>query len=196
MLIPLLLIQICAGTFFILEGKSAIQCFIQKTTHGKELSGAYVISGEKDQNVVTTLLDNHGRILYSSQPKTREGKFEFPVEKDSTYKLCFQSKDKTPKTISFEFYVQEGLQEEKIATQEEIGPLRSSFRKLSRNLDTVYRNIQFYERREKTHRDLAELTCDRILFGAIIKMIVLAFISLAQIYMLRGFFNNKKGITI
>ena len=184
------------AVFFTLNSKGSLQCFAHKVDPGQELIGAYVISGEKDQNVQTTVVDIRGTVIYASQPRTREGKFDLKTDKAEYYKLCFQSKDKSPKSVSFDFYLHDGLQEEKFATQDEVTPLRTSFRKVSRSLDTVYRNIQFYERRERTHRDLAEVTCDRVVFSAVVKMVVLALISLSQIYMLRSFFNNKRGITI
>ena len=195
MLAYILLVTLSEGVFFTLTGKGAIQCFNQAANPGEDISVAYVVSGERDQNVIATVLDNYGRTHFTSAPNSREGKLDLKVSNIAYYRLCFQSTDKTPKTISFEFYIQDGLEEEKILTQEEINPLRSSFRKLSRSLDTVYRNIQFYERRERTHRDLAELTCDRVVFSAIIKMAVLALISIGQIFMLRHLFNsNKIGI--
>ncbi|OMJ93921.1 hypothetical protein SteCoe_2972 [Stentor coeruleus] len=192
----LFILSLAYGISFTLEGKGALRCFSQYTNTGKEIIGAYVVSGEKDQNVLTTVIDNHGRFVHTSQARSREGKFEIKADKDSVYKLCFQSKDKTRKSISFDIYSQEGLQEENFATQDEVTPLRVGFRGVSRNLDTIYRNIQFYERRESTHRDLAEITCDRILFCGIIKMVVLAFISFAQIWIMRVLFNNKRGITV
>ena len=74
-------------------------------------------------------------------------------------------------------------------------PLRGSFKNLGKSLDTVFMNLQFYERREIVHRDLAELTCDRVIYSAIIKIAVLFLISLAQIFSLRYLFSsNKIGI--
>ena len=181
--------------FFTLGSGFSLQCFTIKVGPGQELIGDYVVSGEKDYNVVTTVVDIRDAVVYSSLPRTREGKFDLKPEKAEYYKLCFQSKDSSPKSISFDFYLHDGLQEEKFATSDEFAPLRTSFRKVSRSLDTVYRNIQFYERRERTHRDLAEITCDRVVFSAAVKMVILALISLSQIYMLRSFFN-KRGITI
>ena len=192
MILYFFLAALARSISFTLEGAEP-RCFNQLVDEGKDLSGAYVISGINDLEVVTTVVDSHGQAVYTSQPGTREGKFDSKADARGFYRLCFQTNDGSSKSISFEFYIQEGLQEENVATQEELNPLRSSLRKLSRNLDTVYRNIQFYERRERTHRDLAEITCDRVMLSAIIKMIVLVAISLAQIYMLRIFFNNKRG---
>ncbi|OMJ74094.1 hypothetical protein SteCoe_27080 [Stentor coeruleus] len=195
-MILILLLSLANSISITIEGKETIKCFYQYVNSGNELNGAYVISGEKDQNVLTTLKDPNGKIIYTSPIRSREGKFDFKAENDSKYKLCFQSADATTKSISFEMYSQDGLQEENFATQDEVAPLRSSFRKVSRSLDTVYRNIQFYERRERTHRDLTETTCDRVLFSGIIKMVVLALISLSQIWMMRSLFNSKRAVAV
>lgn len=195
-MILILLFALANSISLTIEGKGTIKCYYQYVNSGNELNGAYVISGEKDQNVLTTLTDPNGKTLYKSPMRSREGKFDFKADKDSKYKLCFQSADATPKSISFEMFSQDGLQEENFATQDEVAPLRASFRKVSKNLDTVYRNIQFYERRERTHRDLTETTCDRVLFSGVIKMVILALISLSQIWMMRSLFNNKRGVSV
>lgn len=189
-------LTVVQGVYFPIDGKGVSRCFSLQVGPEVDLFMAYVVSGEKDQNVQVIMKDHLGFIVYSSAPRTREGKFEMKSDKLNVFSLCFESKDRTSKTISFDFYLQDGLAEEKIATQDEITPLRTLFRKVSRSLDTVYRNIQFYERRERTHRDLAEVTCDRVVFSGVIKMLVLALISISQIYMLRSFFNNKRGIQV
>lgn len=173
-----------------------MRCINQRTDIGNEISIAYVISGENDQNVIATVMDTRGKIVYNNPPLSREGKFETKSSGVGYFRLCFQSKDSTAKSISFDFYLQDGLQEEKMATQDEIAPIRTNFRKLSRNLDSVYRNIQFYERREKTHRDLAEITCDRVLVSGIVKIVVLCIVSICQGWILKGFFSNKNANTV
>jgi hypothetical protein len=189
-------LYLACSTSIVLQGKGSMRCFNQKVDSGNDVSISYVVSGEKEHNVITTVMDTRGLIAYNNPPMTREGKFEAKASSSGVYRLCFQSKDASPKSISFDFYLQDGLQEEKMATQDEINPIRSNFRRLSRNLDTVYRNIQFYERREKTHRDLAEQTCDRVLFSGLIKIVVLFLVSIGQAYILRGFFNNKPANSV
>ena len=195
-LLVLSLILSCSGTSIVLQGKGSMRCFNQRVEVGSDVSISYIVSGEKEHNVITTVMDPRGKVVFNNPPMTREGKYEAKSSGVGNYRLCFQSKDSSAKSISFDFYLQEGLQEEKMATQDEINPMRTNFRKLSRNLDTVYRNIQFYERREKTHRDLAELTCDRVLISGLIKIVVLFVVSVGQGFILRGFFNNKPANSV
>ena len=99
--------------------------------------------------------------------------------------------DKVEKTISFEFGLDDDNQdEESLLGTENIDPLSNSLRDLGKQLDGVYRNIHFYQRREKVHRDLTEQTCDRVMMSAVIKMVVLALVGFLQIYILRGFFSG------
>lgn len=187
-----MLIGTASALFFNLPGKSE-QCFSVNLSRGAEIWGAYVVSGEGDQNVLTRVTGPDGRVHYQSKPKTREGSFELNPEPAGEYRLCFQAKDKNAKTISFEFSSQDKPADDKLATEEEINPFKETLRQLSRNLDSIYRNIHFYERREKIHRDLAERTCDRVLWTAMGKILVLCVISFTQIFMLRRFFESKKS---
>ena len=173
-----------------------MRCLNQRVDQNSEVSVSYVISGENEQNVITNIMDPRGVVVFTNPPLSREGKYESRSPTFGMYRLCFQSKDHASKSISFEFYLQDGLQEEKMATQDEITPIRTNFRKLSRNLDSVYRNIQFYERREKIHRDLAEVTCDRVLYSGIVKIVVACVVSVAQGWILKGFFSNKNANTV
>ncbi|CAG9335902.1 unnamed protein product [Blepharisma stoltei] len=187
-----LLVGTAHALFFNLPGKTE-QCFAVTVSRGAELWGVYIVSGEGDQNVLARVTGPDGRVHFQSKPKAREGSFELTPEPTGDYRLCFQAKDSRQKTISFEFSSQEKVVEDKLATEEEMTPLKETLKQLSRNLDSVYRNIHFYERREKIHRDLAERTCDRVLWSAMGKIFVLCVISLMQIFMLRSFFDSKKS---
>lgn len=110
--------------------------------------------------------------------------------------MCFKALDRHSKTVSFEFTSQEEAEEGSLATEEELTPLRNGLKQLSKKLDSVYRNLHFYERRERIHRDLIEQTCDRVLWAGLSKMLVLISVSCLQVYLLRGFFEGKKGTSI
>jgi hypothetical protein len=102
--------------------------------------------------------------------------------------------DKVDKVISFEFALEDnGPDEATLAKGGSVDPLSNTLRDLAKQLDAVYRNVHFYQRREKVHRDLTEQTCDRVVFSAIIKMIVLAMVGFIQIYVLRGFFTGNQS---
>ena len=99
--------------------------------------------------------------------------------------------DFSEKSISFEFSQESQIEEFALAKDDQFEPLNDDIQNLVKNLDTVYRNIHFYERRERVHRDLAEKTCDDLLWSVLIKIAVLCVLSLSQIYALKGFFTDK-----
>ncbi|CAG9323715.1 unnamed protein product [Blepharisma stoltei] len=186
----LFLLNLAQAVYFTLPGHME-NCYYLMAAKGSEVVGAYVISGDGDQNVITRLFGPDASILYQSQRKTREGHFEILSENGGKYKFCFRAIDGAPKTVSFEYKTTDKVSEKELAKEEEIAPLAEGLTKMTKKLDMIYRNIHFYERREKVHRDLTERTCDRVIYSAILKILVLGLISLMQIYMLRRFFSNK-----
>lgn len=181
------LISQSQALFFTLEG-NAEQCFDLYVGKKHEFWGGFVISGENDQNVYTKLASSKGKTQYESND--REGSFGLESVGD-IHTLCFRSLDSSITIISFEFSSEDEIEEEKLTTEEGLIPLRDSLKKITRNLDIVYRNLNFYENREKIHRDLAERTCDKVLLGGIWKIVVIIGVCLSQIYILRNYFNNK-----
>ena len=185
-----LLILSSYALFFTLPGYMEF-CF---TIDGKESSkiwGAYIVSGSEDTKVLTRLFDANRKTLYTSSKSSREGKFETAVTVDQIYELCFKALDFSEKSISFEFSQESQIEEFALAKDDQFEPLNDDIQNLVKNLDTVYRNIHFYERRERVHRDLAEKTCDDLLWSVLIKIAVLCVLSLSQIYALKGFFTDK-----
>lgn len=186
------LLSVAQAVFFTLPGHME-QCYLVTTAKGHEISGAYVISGDGDQNVITRVFGPDANVAYQSERKSREGQFEMISTNGGQYKLCFRAIDGSPKTVSFEFQTAIKIYDNKLAHEEELNPLNDGLIQITKRLDMIYRNIHFYERREKVHRDLSERTCDRVIYGALLKIFVLGLISLLQIYMLRSFFANKNS---
>lgn len=176
--------------FFTLPGRIE-KCIQVQTVRGADVWGAYVISGEGDTMVISRVHQPDDTVIWQNQRNTREGSFEFVSENGGIYKLCFRALDAISKTVSFEFTSQDKSELKALAKEEELAPLSEGLVQLTRELDKIYRNIHFYERREKVHRDLSERTCERVLWTSVIKMGVLASISGFQIYMLKSFFNSN-----
>jgi hypothetical protein len=182
--------------FFTLEaGKE--QCFTLAVGKGHSFGGAYLISGKGEEAVMTRVYSPSNKMLYSNTPKTKEGEFKLTSSDGGIHKLCFRPMDAQPKVISFEFeHEWDELDDEDFATEEALVELGGSVRELFKNLHTISRNIHFFERREKTHRDLTEQTCDRVAWSGLVKMLVLGAITFTQILMLKRLFENKQGSSV
>jgi hypothetical protein len=180
------------GLFFTLEpGRE--QCFSLTVGKGHSFGGAYLISGKGEEFVMTRVYSPSNKIVYNNTPKTKEGEFKLNSAEGGIYKLCFRPIDSSPKVISFEFeHEWDELDDDDFATEEALRELGTSVRELFKNLHTISRNIHFFERRERTHRDLTEQTCDRVAWSGLVKMLVLGVITFTQIFMLKRLFENKK----
>jgi hypothetical protein len=185
----LVLVSIASSLFTNLPGYTEY-CFFIDGKAGQKIWGEYVISGEGDMNVLTRFFDSVKKPKYSSPKGTREGKFEFLLTNDEYHELCFKALDADVKVISFEFSQED--QVSTLAAEDHFQPIEDEVKMTSRLLETVYRNLHFYERRERVHRDLTERTCDNILRSVLVKVVVLCGISLVQIYVLRGLFSSDK----
>ena len=175
------------AVYFSLPGHKE-QCFKLTVGKGNKFYGAFIVSGKGDENVITRVFSPDGKVDFQSPRKSREGHFEIVSSNGGDHKLCFKSIDSNKKIISFEFDNRPEIELDKLAT--EVEPLAIKLSGVSAQLDTVYRNIHFYERRERVHRDLIEQTCDRVLWSALLKFLVLTLVVGGQVFVFRGLFNK------
>jgi hypothetical protein len=183
------LLTVAQALYFTLPGYQQL-CFGLTVGKGGSFHGTYVISGQGERNVLVRVVAPGGIVQFTSPPRTSEGSFDLTSTEGGTHDLCFRVADSTQKTIAFEYSASE-IKEAELATEMELDPLQDSIAVMAKSMDKVYRNIHFFERRERVHRDLAERTCDRVLWSALVKMFVLAIITCLQVYVLRGFFDSK-----
>lgn len=183
------LLSLASALYFTLPGYQQL-CFGLTVGKGNSFHGAYVVSGQNERNVLVRVVAPGGSVQFTSQPKSSEGSFDLTSAEGGTHDLCFRVADSTQKSIAFEYSASENKEAE-LATETELDPLQDSIATMARSMDKIYRNVHFFERRERVHRDLAERTCDRVLWSALVKMFVLAIITCVQVYVLRGFFDSK-----
>lgn len=186
----LLLICSAHAMYFVLPGQTT-QCFGMSVTTGHKIWGDYLVSGFGEDKVITRVTTPSKLIEYEGAHLSSEGKFEIVAKETGAYNLCFKNLDSNPNVINFDYRHWDLADSEGLASEEHLKPLEDELRVLSNKLDSVYRNINFYERREKTHRDLIERTCDRVLWSVLGKVVILSSIAFTQIYMLKTTFDDK-----
>ena len=187
----LFLVISCYSLSFVLPGYTEY-CFALDGIATQRIWGAYVISGVGDMNVVTRLFDSKKKLKFASEKTTREGKVDLIVTESQMYELCFKSTDYDEKSVSFEFSQNELSQVVTPVNNDGFEPLSDDLSESSNLLGGVYRNLQFYEERERIHRDLTERTCDSILWSVLSKIAVLCTISITQLCVFKGIFNMDK----
>jgi hypothetical protein len=176
--------------YFVLSGHNT-RCFGIHVATGHKILGDYVVSGFGEDKVLTRVITPSKLIEYEGVRLSSEGKFEIEAKETGVYNLCFNNLDSNSNVISFDYRHWDLADSEGLASEEHLKPLENELRVLSNKLDSVYRNINFYERREKTHRDLIERTCDRVLWSVLGKIVILSSIAFTQIYMLKTTFDDK-----
>lgn len=194
MLLILAIVTQVQGLFFSLE-PGLEQCFSLHVVKGHNFGGAFLISGRGEEFVITRIISPTNKVLYHSPPKSKSGEFKLAGEESGLHKLCFRPIDSSPKVVSFEFeHTWDELDEENYATEDSLRELGSTVRELSANLNAISRNIHFFTRRERTHRDLTEQTCDRVAWSGLMKMMILGAITFTQIFLLKKLFDNKSQV--
>lgn len=187
--IALLLVGVHA-LFFTLDPKLE-RCLGIPLPEKKGFTGAFLFTGENEENVIARVKSPNGYILYQSPRNVKEGKFDLESKEEGIYRLCFKATDNKTKIISFEMSEKDVKKDFDVVMETDMEPLTQGLRAMGRVFDLIYRNIHFYQLRERTHRDLTERTCDRILWSAIGKMVTLGAICLIQISILKNLFNAK-----
>lgn len=146
-------------------------------------SGAYMVSGQGENNVMVRVEAPSKHVLYHSTPKSREGKFDLVSEEPGRHRLCFKAFDRWPKNISFE--LQTTKPEPELLSDKELLPLLQDTVVMKRGYETIQRNIRFTKQQERTHRDLTERTCERVVWCALVKVVVLGLVAVLQVVVLR-----------
>ena len=100
-----------AGLSFTFKGVRNIKCFKLSTEINEEIHAAYLVSGLYEHSVLVKILDPDMAVAYVNQ-RIREGKTSLTALKKGKYSLCFESLDSSAKTISFEFFNDEALEQD------------------------------------------------------------------------------------
>lgn len=185
----LVLLQLSQSLFFQLNGNSE-SCIGHHVKKSKELWGAYMVSGLSEKKVQVTMYDPKSVIEYISDPESSEGKFSVKKPSLGVHRLCFKSLDSNQNSVSFEIKSEE-RNTDSLVLDDEIEPFEVSLRQLSRQVENVNRNLHFFKRREKIHRDISERNCDRIKWAAILKIICLITVAICQAWGLTYLLNKS-----
>ena len=151
-----------------------------------------MISGLSEKKVQVTLYDPKSVVEFISDPESSEGKFSVKKPSLGVHRLCFKSLDSNPNSVSFEIKSEE-RSSDSLVLDDEIEPFEVSLRQLSRQTESVMRNIHFFKRREKIHRDISEKNCDRIKWGAIMKIVSLIAVAICQVWGLTYLLNKSSS---
>ena len=182
---------------FTLKGINNNRCYKLNADINDTISLAYMISGLNEFSVLVTINNHNMQNLYSNYYKTREGNFIYKVIERGLYSLCFQSFDKSFKSISFEFLIKnkEEFNNDYII-QTELNPIRSILLEIDDKLNNISRNLHFYQQRTIAYHNLTDSTHNKILWSALLKLGVLILVLFLRILGLTRLFIYPKRINV
>jgi hypothetical protein len=106
----------------------------------------------------------------------------------------------TPKVVSFSLVREAGSSDDddadddalsNLARPEDTQRLLHRISKISGQVARLETEQTYYRKREHRHRNTAESTCTRVLYWSIGETIVLAGISIGQVFVLRKWFDKR-----
>jgi len=149
----------------------------------------YQVGGGGHLDIDFWLSDPEERIL-GKQIRQSTGSISITAEKDGRHEYCFsnQMSSIADKLVSFNvhgvIYVAEDV----------VAPIEREIRALSNGLAAVKDEQEYIVLRERTHRNTAESTNDRVKWWSVVQAIVLFLVCAWQVYYLKSFFEVKRVI--
>jgi hypothetical protein len=165
------------------------ECFFEDLHKHDKMTVTYQVGGGGHLDIDFWLSDPEERIL-GKQIRQSTGSISITAEKDGRHEYCFsnQMSSIADKLVSFNvhgvIYVAEDV----------VAPIEREIRALSNGLSAVKDEQEYIVLRERTHRNTAESTNNRVKWWSVVQAIVLFLVCAWQIYYLKSFFEVKRVI--
>ncbi|CAD8159678.1 unnamed protein product [Paramecium octaurelia] len=164
-------------------------CFlVNSPEENSNLTVNYIVSGLDENQTDIFIRKMDGEILIKVQ-NSRDGRIRELLKDKDNYYVCFQSRDKSYKMVSFDFDI-EGVDKE-YAQSEQFDEMSKELQNTQKNFQNIYRNQHWISDRENTHALVLDQTEKSVQWYALIKVGVLIVISSAQIYIVYNYFKDK-----
>ncbi|XP_059661270.1 transmembrane emp24 domain-containing protein p24beta2-like [Cornus florida] len=147
---------------------------------------------QSDDGVDLVIKGPSGEQIHDFRDKTSE-KYEFMVQKNGLYQLCFTNKSPYSETIDFDIHISHFSYHDQHAKDEHFDPLLEQISKLE---DALY-NIQFEQHWLEAQTDrqaiVNEGMSQRAIQKAMFEAAALIGASVLQVYLLKRLFERKLG---
>ncbi|CAD8155818.1 unnamed protein product [Paramecium octaurelia] len=164
-------------------------CFIVNSPEeNSNLTVNYIVSGLDENQTDVFIKKKDGEVLIKVQ-NTKDGKIREILKDKGNYYVCFQSRDKSYKMVSFDFDL-EGVEKE-YAQTEQFEQMSKELQKTQKNFQSIYRNQHWISDRESAHALILDQTEKSVQWCTVIKVGILIVISLSQIYIVYNYFKDK-----
>ncbi|KAF7790840.1 hypothetical protein EIP86_001797 [Pleurotus ostreatoroseus] len=176
------------------------ECFFEDLRINDKMTVTYQVGGgghldidfwaaKLSQLTSEQLVDPEGHALHKDI-KQSTGTVSVTANKDGRYEYCFSNQMSTvvDKLVSFNVH---GIIY--IDDDDTVAPIEREIRSLAAGLMAVKDEQEYIVVRERTHRNTAESTNDRVKWWSVAQVIILFSVVAWQVYYLKSFFEVKRA---
>jgi len=166
------------------------ECFFEDLHVNDKMTVTYQIGGGGNLDIDFWLNDPRGKSI-AKHNRQSTGSHSLTAAKDGRYMYCFSNEFSTVSDKSVSFNVHGVLY---IPDDGVVAPIEREVRNLAIGLQGVKDEQEYIVVRERTHRNTAESTNDRVKWWSIAQTILLFAVCGWQVYYLKSFFEVKRSI--
>ncbi|KAH9943398.1 supernatant protein factor C-terminal domain-containing protein [Epithele typhae] len=165
------------------------ECFFEDLHVNDKMTVTYQVGGGGHLDIDFWLADP-GNTALAKHIKQSQGTAAITAKKDGRYEYCFSNHMSTviDKMVSFNVHGVIYVDDEDI-----VSPIEREIRTLSHGLASVKDEQEYIVVRERTHRNTAESSNDRVKWWSILQVLVLFAVVAWQVYYLKSFFEVKRA---
>ncbi|CAG8585751.1 7584_t:CDS:2 [Paraglomus occultum] len=167
------------------------ECFYEDLHKDDRMTLTYQVGEGGHLDIDFTMTDpNDKQIIKEDRQST--GTYSVGTQFDGRYTYCFSNEmsSVTDKTVSFNVHGLVYIPEDSSHTD----PVEKEIRELADNLAAIKDEQAYLVIREKTHRNTAESTNDRVKWWSLFQFAVLISVCLWQVFYLKSFFEVKRVV--
>ncbi|KAL1946749.1 hypothetical protein VTO73DRAFT_14853 [Trametes versicolor] len=185
----LLVVPLLVSGHMIEVPASKKECFFEDLHINDKMTVTYQVGGGGHLDIDFWLADPDN-IALGKHIKQSTGTVSITAKKDGRHEYCFSNMMSTvvDKMVSFNVHGVIYVDDEDI-----VSPIEREIRQLSHGLTSVKDEQEYIVVRERTHRNTAESTNDRVKWWSILQAIVLFSVVAWQVYYLKSFFEVKRA---
>eukprot|EP00906_Rhabdomonas_costata_P013559 RCo019454 len=198
-LIALLLVTsfcFCLGGFLTVKVDAhEEECFYDDVQYsGQKVFFAYQVSQGGSLDVDVAIYNKNDDLVFDSVRES-EGRVLFVAYLTGQYRFCFsnQMSSLTTKSVSFNIVIGDPM-EQKPKKLDVTAAVDRSILRITEALTEIRQEQTHLRIRERVHRDTAESTNDRVMWGSIIQGAAMVGMSVLQIMYLKRCFEKRRNI--
>eukprot|EP01001_Neometanema_parovale_P011001 NODE_7242_length_780_cov_137.202435_g7002_i0.p1 GENE.NODE_7242_length_780_cov_137.202435_g7002_i0~~NODE_7242_length_780_cov_137.202435_g7002_i0.p1 ORF type:complete len:224 (+),score=59.45 NODE_7242_length_780_cov_137.202435_g7002_i0:58-672(+) len=197
LLCALLMHQVSAGTLTFKIDAHKEECFYEDVDKvGQKVFVAYQVTQGGALDIDFSISDTSDQVIYNTD-RDSDNRVLFLARNVGQHKFCFSNRMSTLTTKAVSFHVVVGDPFDSTRKKKKLAVtavVERSITRLSEALSEIRNEQQYLRTRERVHRDTAEVTNERVLWGSIIQGIAMIALSGLQIFFLRRSFESKRRV--